>query len=360
MSSSVICLHPVIEERGRIKADDDPVYRVSLRDCLACSGCAITEDEITLLSHQNPDSILQSLPLHPNFAVVISTVAVANLAAANNWSISKTFGCLKSYFTSHGAARIVTDSLFQTAWRSILLNCSQSAQKPLIISRCPGAILFFERKTKYANLLAPVKPFPNLSALYLKASHPFVVYVAPCYDRKLETGRFSGEVDATLTIGELETRISEVDVEEEESSVNFPPENDALYLLQKLTGINEFVQKESGQTTEYHIGDRCAAKICGEAALRRFCANLDRRKVAYDIVEADFCPLACASGGGLIRGASPATRKALVRDTIEVHRTAEVTLVDPEVESILEFLKTQNVTVQYQSVAHTQETDFSF
>jgi iron only hydrogenase large subunit-like protein len=230
----------------------------------------------------------------------------------------------------------------------------------MIVSRCPAAVLFFERKTIYARHLAPIKPFSQLFAKWMRAKNPSIPYianVAPCFDRKLETGRF-GDIDAVLTIGEIAEHLSRG---EAEFSERFPPANDAAWLLKKLAGHTEMTTIESGRTIEYRIGDLSAATICGEAALRRFCANLDRGQCRFEVVEADFCPAACASGGGLIRGESPAARQQLVRDTLSAHHAREGDGEGAQVEQILAELGDMDIAVEYTSVEQPPpEKDFSF
>ena len=359
---TVICLHPVVEERGRIKSDGETVFTVSLKDCLACSGCAITEDEITLLSHQDPTKILQSIRENPGFLVIVSTSAIANFAAAKQWTIQKAFGSISSFFSSYGASQVIHDGFWQVVWRNLLIDEFKKSKipKPFIISRCPGAVLFFERKTKNASHLAQLKPFPQLYALYSKNGHqkmpPFILNVSPCYDRKLETGRFKGDIDGTVSIGEISSMIQESD---EIDTPPFPSENDALYMVRKLSGSEEVEVKEVSHVVEYTSGGLRAAYICGEASLRRLSANIDRNSCQYDIVEADLCPGSCSTGGGLIRGSNPSKRKLLVQQTIDMHRSFESEQVDEsEVASVVESLMKLDVRAEYCSVETNDDLQF--
>ncbi|OHS95706.1 hypothetical protein TRFO_10344 [Tritrichomonas foetus] len=367
-TDSVICLHPILEERGKVKGDDD-AYRVSLKDCLACSGCAITEDDINLLAHQDPTLVLEKVREHPGFSALISSSALSNLAAARGWSIQKAYGSLTSFLTSLGASHVDHDGIWQAVWRYLLLDIFNNGniQKPLIISRCAGAVMFFERKTKYANHLAQIKPFPQLYAIFQKAfvtnsesennKITYVMNVAPCYDRKLETGRFENDVDAAMTIGEIDDRIIESDEIEVPS---FPADNDALYMLRKLSPGKEITTKVIGNTIEYSNGEFNTAMICGEAALRRLCANIDRNRCKFDIVEADFCPNACMAGGGLIRGETPSRRKELVSSTSSIHKENENENENEcLIREIVNKLKQQNIAATYVSEEPKKE-DFNF
>lgn len=74
-----------------VEKRDDPV-KVTLHDCLACSGC-VTSAETVLLEHQGLQELEQKL-LDPNVMVAFSVSAQsrAALAAAYNLSPAKVFG----------------------------------------------------------------------------------------------------------------------------------------------------------------------------------------------------------------------------------------------------------------------------
>jgi iron only hydrogenase large subunit-like protein len=346
MGESVICLHPPVEERGRVKADGDPAFRISLKDCLACSGCAITEDDFTLLAQQDPSHVLAALAENPGFAVIVSSMAIANVSAARRWSVGQSFASITAFFAARGSAVVIADSAWQILWRRLLLELflSNAIPKPLIISRCAAAVIFFERKTQYANHLATIKPFAQLFGAYARSQFPYILQVAACYDRKLETGRFPGDIAGVLAIGEIAEQLPEAG---EIDFGGFPGESDVIWLLRKL-GEGELIQNESGRTIEYRIGQRSGAWICGEAALRRLCANLDNGKCTYDIVQADLCPSGCASGGGLIRGASPAARQQLVKDTLAIHSSTEFT-DPPDLDARFAALHSLDIAAAYAS-----------
>ena len=360
-STNVICLHPAVEERGRVKSDDSSVFTVSLKDCLACSGCAITEDEITLLAHQDPSKILEKIAENPGFSVIVSTAALANLAASRRWSLQNAFASIGNFFRSKGAASVITDGLWQSVYRHLVIEQFKSGiiPKPLILSRCPGAVLFFERRTKYANHLARVKPFAQLFSLYArhKMGANFIVSVAPCFDRKLETGRFENEVDAVMTMGEIAPHLEET---EGSDPVLFPQYNDVAAILCELAGVETVEQSMNGKIIEYRAGEFTGALVCGEAMVRRLCANIDRGKCAYDIVEADFCPASCVSGGGLIRGTNPRERRELVEATKRTHESAEMKQNRDDLSMVLDVVKSQNYYIEYVSVEQDEANDLSF
>lgn len=357
---SVICLHPAVEERGRVKSDDSSVFTVSLKDCLACSGCAITEDEITLLAHQDPSRVIAELASKPGFAAIVSTATIANLAAARKMSLSSAFASISQYLTSLGAGKVITDGFWQRVYRKLLISRMADCPKPMIISRCSGAVLFFERRTKYANHLVQIKPFAQLFAIHEKnvqKSSSYVLSLAPCFDRKLETGRFENDVDAVMTIGEIADKLTPVD---SEAPLDFPQDNDVVAILKAISGSSEVTQTSAGKITEYTAGEFSGALICGEASLRRFVTSITRGKCKYDIVEADLCPVSCVSGGGLIRGNSPRERKEMVEETRLLHEAAGVEDDAESVAQVVAALQGENISAEYVSVENDSANDLSF
>ena len=341
---TVICPHPELEQRGRIAEDGTESFRISLRDCLACSGCAITEDELELLSRQNPTLVLEQLRQHPEFDAIVSTEVLANVAAAKGVTLSEAFGGVKAYVESLGG-HLYNEAAFRLAYRKLVAqHFMESSTRPLIISRCPGANLFVERKTKLAHLLAPVKPVPQLFALVRKT---FVLSIAPCFDRKLESGRFDGLVDATLTASEIEQFVQPG----EKTPMEFVGNDDVEGVLQMLRPGESLVSQKKGNVTQYSAGDVIGAKITGEVAIRNFVRSVETGKCEYAIVELDLCPGGCVSGGGLIRGKTPAARRGLVRSTENLlAEAASTALNEGELEEILQVLKGEDISARYASV----------
>lgn len=350
------CIHPILDVRGKVKDEDKNIFVVSLKDCLACSGCAITEDEVTLLSKQDPQRILDILMSTPGFSAIISTAVIANYSASQHCSINKAYATISYYLKSMGASYVTYDSVWQCVWRHLLIDSYKSSpldKRPFIISRCPGSVIFFERKTEFARYLAPIKPFTQLFALYSRKvlNSSFIVNVAPCFDRKLEIGRFPNEVDACLTLNEI---VSDLEEQESEEIIGFPLESDVEYMLKVLSNSNDVKITNSGQTTEIRCGDLVGAYICGEAALQRLCANIKRGNCKYQIVEANFCPFGCAAGAGLIREETPLARKNLVMNTRETLRDMAIyDENDEEIKQIIDALPRDQIIVEYKSVQKT-------
>lgn len=325
-TETIICLHPTLEVRGSVHEEGTETYKITLKDCLACSGCAITEDEITLLSRQDPTIVLSKLKEVNNFVVLVSTSSIANLAVVRNWTTEQAFAGIKKYFVSMGALNVYTDTDIQFVWRRLLCDLynSENINKPFLISRCAGANVFYERKSKHAENLSQIKPYPNLFAIYQKKvlqCTEFVLYIGPCYDRKLESIRFEGEVDAVLTISEIANNIEPCEGE----PIVFPEENDTAAVLKYLNPNVELETSVFKKMKTYKSGDIRGAVACGYSQNQILSKMIEQGKCEFDIIEVDFCQDGCQTGGGLIRGESAAKRRELVQQTINTHKLKETT-----------------------------------
>ncbi|GLI69561.1 hypothetical protein VaNZ11_014197 [Volvox africanus] len=219
----------------------DPV-KVTLHDCLACSGC-ITSAETVLLQQQSGEEFLARLA-DPRVMVVISVSAQSRTALASYFGLSpsQALARLAGWFKWLGV-RAVWD--LTTARDLVLLEeaaefldryrSSQEAGSsgrpagqappaplPVMGSACPGWVCYAE-KTHGSRVLpylsstrSPQGAMGGLVKSLVAAAWgvtPGSVYhvtVMPCYDKKLEASR--DELTTTTTgSGGHEERIPEVD-----------------------------------------------------------------------------------------------------------------------------------------------------
>jgi len=356
-SDQVICIHPVLETRGMVKEDGDSVYHISLKDCLACSGCAITEDEITLLSKQDPTIIFRELENRPGFNVVVSTMAISNLAAAKDWTAQEAYSSIHDFFMKKGASNVIHDGYIQVVWRQLLLDCfKQQADRPFIIPRCAGSIVYFERKTQYAKNLAQIKPFPQVYAHYIKkcCNNPnYLINLASCYDRKLEASRYPEEIDAVLTISEISGLLEK----KEGMDLSFPIINDVEALLRAMNPNDKLETKTRRGIIEYTCGNLKGALVSGATANTILVKMLEQGSCPYDIIESNYCPFGCEAGGGLIRGESAARRKTMVAKTVQIHNSVidNHIMTNTFVSTVANQICLEELRAEYKSIEIKQE-----
>ncbi|KAF8409702.1 hypothetical protein HHK36_005781 [Tetracentron sinense] len=224
----------------------EPV-KISLKDCLACSGC-ITSAETIMLEKQSLDEFLSNIKSGKAVIVSISPQSRASFAAHYGLSPSQVFRKLTTFFKSLGVKAIFDTSCSRDL--SLIESCNEFITRynkhhslddecksflPMLASACPGWICYAE-KTLGSYILPYISsvksPQQAIGAVIkhhicqrmgLTPDKVYHVTVMPCYDKKLEASRddfvFSigpqgetgyeaegvmiAEVDSVLTSGEV-------------------------------------------------------------------------------------------------------------------------------------------------------------
>ncbi|XP_052050751.1 cytosolic iron-sulfur assembly component 3 [Apodemus sylvaticus] len=219
--------------------------KVSLNDCLACSGC-VTSAETVLITQQSHEELRKVLdankvaaPGQQRLVVVsVSPQSRASLAARFQLDCTDTARKLTSFFKKIGV-HFVFDTAFARNF-SLLESQKEFVQRfreqassrealPVLASACPGWICYAEKT--HGSVILPyistarspqqvmgslVKDFFAQQQL-LTPDKIYHVTVMPCYDKKLEASRpdfFNQEyqtrdVDCVLTTGEVSRLLEE-------------------------------------------------------------------------------------------------------------------------------------------------------
>lgn len=227
--------------------NSDPV-KISLKDCLACSGC-ITSAETVMLEKQSLEEFLLNIESGKAVIISLSPQSRASLAAHFGLSPSQVFGKLSTFFKSLGVKAIYDTSCsrdlslieacneFVVKYKQHLLADGESSKSslPMLSSSCPGWICYAE-KTLGSYILPYISsvksPQQTIGAIIkhhvcqkygCSLDKIYHVSIMPCYDKKLEAARddfvFSmdsreksdnedsdlrfPEVDSVLTSGEV-------------------------------------------------------------------------------------------------------------------------------------------------------------
>ena len=229
------CIKPIQapNQRGGVKrrtvgtaetASPQAAAKISLNDCLACSGC-VTSAESVLIGSQSFAEFMKSVEINQSlpetekkiFVLTLSPQSVASVAAACQLSVKeatlKLSGMLRSFGVSYvfdsSFARSI--SLIETANEFISRFKSGDTRLPFLTSSCPGWICYAEKThgDYILPLISTVKS-PQQVAGSLVKSHladklgvpPGRVYhlsLMPCYDKKLEASRRQFYSDAYRT-----------------------------------------------------------------------------------------------------------------------------------------------------------------
>ncbi|XP_027330636.1 protein NAR1 isoform X2 [Abrus precatorius] len=237
----------------------EPV-KISLKDCLACSGC-VTSAETVMLEKQSLDEFLFNI--NAGKAVILSLSPQSRASIAAHFGISP----LQAIFdTSCSRDLTLVESCveFITRYRQNQLVDDEKSKSslPMIASACPGWICYAEKQLGSFVLpyISSVKsPQQTIGAIIkncvcqelgLRPEEIYHVTVMPCYDKKLEAARddfvfqfeshieghesevnMISEVDSVLTTGEVLELIQSKEIDFK--TLEEPP------LDKLLTNINE-------------------------------------------------------------------------------------------------------------------------
>ncbi|GFP80483.1 cytosolic fe-s cluster assembly factor narfl [Phtheirospermum japonicum] len=222
------------------KAVQNEPVKISLKDCLACSGC-ITSAETVMLEKQSLDEFLSNL--NKGKAVIVSVSPQSRASLAVHFGVSplqvfkkltallKSFGVRAVFDTSSSRdlALIEACNEFLARYKQIYSDDNEKSKSslPMISSACPGWICYAE-KTLGSYILPYISsvksPQQTIGAviknhlweeLHIRPEEIYHVTVMPCYDKKLEAARDDfvfqvdsdservTEVDSVLTTGEV-------------------------------------------------------------------------------------------------------------------------------------------------------------
>ncbi|XP_058081624.1 protein NAR1 isoform X2 [Magnolia sinica] len=214
--------------------------KISLKDCLACSGC-ITSAETVMLEKQSLDEFLSHLESDNAVIVSLSPQSRASLAAFFDLSPPQVFRKLTTFFKSLGVKAVFDTSSSRDL--SLVETCNEFIMRynqhhstggkgfesalPMLSSACPGWICYAE-KTLGSYILPYISsvksPQQAIGAtikhhicqkMGLMPEKIYHVTVMPCYDKKLEAARddfvFSVEHQGETGYDDAGPRIPEVD-----------------------------------------------------------------------------------------------------------------------------------------------------
>ncbi|XP_009394717.2 protein NAR1 isoform X1 [Musa acuminata AAA Group] len=222
----IVSLKAVKSKHGKAESQEKARYisqpsqteavKISLKDCLACSGC-ITSAETIMLEKQSLDEFLAHIKSGDTVIISISPQSRASLAAYFDISPSQVLRKLTTFFKSLGVKAVYDTSCSRDL--SLIESCNEFISRyqqqcgenlPILSSACPGWICYAE-KTLGSYILPYISsvksPQQTIGAIIkhhivqkLGLNRPDNVYhvtVMPCYDKKLEAARdeFSFSVD---------------------------------------------------------------------------------------------------------------------------------------------------------------------
>uniref|UniRef100_A0A158P9A9 Fe_hyd_lg_C domain-containing protein n=1 Tax=Angiostrongylus cantonensis TaxID=6313 RepID=A0A158P9A9_ANGCA len=346
--------------------------KISLNDCLACSGC-ITSAETILVEEQSLTRFLDGIVGKQLCVVTVSPQSVCSIAVKRGLSTSQAARLIASYFFSR-----------EEAYQEFL---SRSI-RPILVSSCPGFVCYAEKSHDafllpyISNVRSPqaihgalVKDFLS-RRLEIPATSIYHASVMPCFDKKLEAARLDfcvpgtevRETDCVISTVEVDSVLDDVEttgnVEEKGWLGDFP--RGVLYGNEGGTSggfatsiVRRFVSEHGGEITEEKVDRNLdvisarrdgntilrVARIYGFRNIQNFVRKMKNNKPTYDYIEIMACPngsfyplsksssgpmgvwevlhLGCANGGAQIRADIVEKRDHILRNVENAYSTIQ-------------------------------------
>jgi iron only hydrogenase large subunit-like protein len=340
----------------QIRTSTQKTAKVTLSDCLACSGC-ITSAETVLLEQQSLHEFRNKLTLG-NVVVSISQQTLSALAHMYNLNIQLTFEKMNRFFRALGVQHVydmtqARDTVLKATANEFLERYSRQAL-PVVCSECPGWVCFAEKKAEPAILgfMSRIKTPMQMQKEILKLDGKYHVGITPCFDKKLEAAMEAG-VDLVLTTTEILNLLEEEQVQLPSieplasrsifTSTNLKPASHgyAEYILKQAASelLKESTRLEVRNTRRRDMQEILLISNTSNEVVMKFglasgfqnIQNIVRQlkmgKCEYDYIELMACPTGCLNGGG---------QPKATRDTIQIQEqnlsSLYIEIQNPEIE----------------------------
>nr|CAG4647867.1 EOG090X05AC [Moina brachiata] len=305
--------------------------KITLNDCLACSGC-ITTAETVLIGQQSHTELLKicqdiesnnSTRQFDHLAVILSSQPILSFAAKYNLTPADSRAKLSGLFRQLGAKYIYDVESFLDI---SLTECAKDFVKrfkekdtkpqstPVIASACPGWVCYAEKT--HGEWILPyvseIKSPQQIAGMLIKDTLPTklettpsrlaVVAVMPCFDKKLEASRSdfvrgepeSHDVDMVLTPVELEQMLDEISMnfsDIEPAHVDKLTESvDSDWLVPAGSGSGGYAE----HVFRYAVRELCGAQVA-EVNFQT-AKNSDMKEAVYEHNGAPVFRVAIANG----------------------------------------------------------------
>lgn len=206
--------------------------QISLADCLACSGCITSAEEVLVAQHSH-EQLLKAIQENDNKKVFVASISHqlrASLARAYKLPVGEMDRLLVNLLANQMGFQYIVGtalgrklSLLQEAQGVMSRRLADGSSKaPVLLSICPGWVLYAEKTHPYVlPMLSTTKSPQQITGCLLKTlvakelgisrSDIYHLSIMPCFDKKLESARpentpvetAAPDVDCVLTAKEL-------------------------------------------------------------------------------------------------------------------------------------------------------------
>lgn len=298
-----------------IKTSAQNTAKVSLSDCLACSGC-ITSAETVLLEQHSTSVLLERIG-NCHITVSISQQSYLAISLQFGLGLQETIRKIEILLKKLGINEVydmceARDSVLESAYLEFKQRFL-SNNFPVLCSECPGWLCFALKKgdKNLLPLMSNIKT-PMLVQKEIKNIQGYHVAIMPCFDKKLE-GVMETGVDLVLTTTEFINILGTLDVEIDGISENF---YSSTYTKTSSLGYAEYIFARAVKeiyaeepvieikTTrrrdvlEIEFKDLKFCIATGFQNIQNLIREIKNNKCKYSYVEVMACPNGCLNGGG--------------------------------------------------------------
>ncbi|CAD8152126.1 unnamed protein product [Paramecium octaurelia] len=319
---------PSIQLKPNLIKNQNNVAKVSLQDCLACSGCVTTAETI-LIQTQSLEEFLQAIKKYQNPAIGISPQARASLSYVLNYSDSEMHSILHEIFQEMNVKLYDLAEYTKIAINNSIKEFKETNLTPLLCSECPGWVCYAEKTLDESiiNHMSKVKSPQQIFGALQKKNHDYIATIMPCYDKKLEAVRQENNEDINIV---LSTREIEQFVKDYIQKANIIPQQVQLQTMAIYdqeyhnTSSNNYLDYiiKSGMMPNWTVKQNIRknkdfieitiynenmesqgiyARVFGLKNIANLVSQIKTKTCKYKYVEIMACPLGCLNGGGQIQ-----------------------------------------------------------
>ncbi|CAN3373855.1 cytosolic Fe-S cluster assembly factor Nar1p [Diutina rugosa] len=199
--------------------------QISLADCLACSGCITSAEEVLVAQHSHQQVRAALFQPETVYVASISHQARASLAQAWQCSVEAADATLMALFSEQLGFTYVVGTAVGRKVSLVYEAQSQDTASPRLSSICPGWVLYAEKTHPEAIAhMSTVKSAQQITGTILKrvvskekaidSTNVYHLTVMPCFDKKLEAARAdnAADVDGVITPKELIMMLDEMNI----------------------------------------------------------------------------------------------------------------------------------------------------
>eukprot|EP00866_Antonospora_locustae_P000433 jgi/Antlo1/433/1763 len=291
---------------------DERPLKLTLSDCLACSGCITSEEERLLEQSDYKRLIEDDSEQHFMISPYSKVRIYSAMFEKQDLSYQDFEKSLAEFLkVSCNAIEVIDTSYYQWAVLEMVADEFFGSSVPIITSDCPGTVAYIERSGQHllGNLCRVLTPQQLCAGTLRKRGR--ITSIVPCYDKKMENKRDGCEIDYILSTDEFIDFLAHKQFRAAKCNKDLVSREKALVPYKSFSGgYTEYILKKmecenvvAEQVSKGHWVYRCKVdekthtlhKIYGIKNVLNMITRT-KKKVDFDFAEVFLCEDACARG----------------------------------------------------------------